>query len=413
VNRFPALASRSFFIFWVGQFISLVGTWMQNTVQPYLAYQLTSQPIYLGLIGFAGTLPALLITLPSGVFIERFNKRNVVIIMQAIMMLQAFILAFLTLTGRVTIWHIFGLTLVLGIANAIEISARQAMIAELVDKEALPNAIALNSTIFNTARVIGPSIAAPFLVFLHGTGEGWAFFTNGVSYLFVIIGLFFVITRQKPPVTKARQSVFLDFKEGQQYIRKTPLVAILILMVSIPGFIAFPALQQVPVFARDVLHQAMDTEAAVAARNSLMITFQGMGALIAALFLAVYSTIRHKGWLMTAGQFIFALALVGLALSRQAALTYAMMTLAGLGTVTHLALTNTLIQLHVPDELRGRVISTYIWAQTGVAPFGSLFIGWVAQTAGAPAAALLGGCTCLAAYLIFHFLKPIIRQAEG
>ncbi len=193
-DRFPALASRDFFIFWVGQFISLIGTWMQNTTQPYLAYRITGSSFDLGLIAFSATLPTLILALPGGVLIERMDKRKIVIVMQVIEMVQAFFLAFLALTGRIQIWHLIWLSFVLGAASAIEITARQAMLIELVGKPALPNAIALQSTIFNLARVIGPSLTAIVLVLIKNQGEGWAFFANGVSFLFVIVGLFFVRT---------------------------------------------------------------------------------------------------------------------------------------------------------------------------------------------------------------------------
>lgn len=409
--RFPALSSRDFRIFLIGQFISLIGTWMQNTTQPYLAYRISGQPFDLGLIGFAGALPALLITLPGGVLVERLDKRKVVIVMQIAMMLQAFALAALALAGVITIWHIVVMAFLLGAASSIEITARQAMLIELVGKESLPNAIALQSSIFNAARVLGPALAGPLLVLLADKGEGWAFFANGVSYLVVIVGLFFIHSNPEySSNTGARVSAMHDFREGQRYIRASAVVTLLIITAAVPGFVGFPAIQQVPVFARDVFHQAGDTDAIVAARNSAMITAQGVGALIAALTLAAFSTVRRKGLLMTIGQFVFSAALVGLAFSASLGMSLPLMTLIGWGTVTQLAMTNTLIQLLIPNHLRGRVISTYFWAQNGVAPFGSLFIGWLAQTYTAPLAVLVGGGACLAVALVVHLFTPRLRQ---
>ena len=211
-SRYPALTSRDFFIFWVGQFISLIGTWMQSTTQPYLAYRLTGRPMDLGIIGFAGMLPMLFLALPGGVLVERLNKRKVVIWMQVIEMLQAFILAFLALTGMVQLWHIVVLSFVLGAASAFEVTARQAMLIELVGRETLPNAIALQSTIFNLARVLGPGLAAPFMVLLGSQGEGWAFLANGVSYLFVIVGLFFVRTPFQLTVRAEKRNWMADLR---------------------------------------------------------------------------------------------------------------------------------------------------------------------------------------------------------
>ncbi len=410
-TRFPALQSRNFRIFIIGQFISLIGTWMQNTTQPYLAYRISGQPFYLGLIGFASAVPALILTLPAGVLVERMNKRKVVIIMQAVMLLQAFALAFLAITGQITIWHIVVLAFILGMANSIEITARQAMLIELVGKEALPNAIALQSTIFNAARVIGPALAGPLLVVLQNGSEGWAFFANGVSYLFVIISLFFVHTNSEfSSNVGPHSSAITEFREGQKYIFATIVVALLIISAGVPGFIGFPSIQQVPVFARDIFSQPGDTEALVAARNSAMITAQGFGALIASVTLAIFSMMKHKGRLMTVGQFVFAGALIGLAFCTTLPMSLPLMTLIGWGTVTQLAMTNTLIQLLVPNHLRGRVISTYFWALNGVAPFGSLFVGWMAQTYGAPTAVLVGGSVCLVLALAVHIYSPKLRQ---
>ena len=385
---------------------------MQNTVQPLIAYQLTSQPFYLGLIGFAGSLPGLLFMLPAGVLVEKMDKRRVVIVMQTVMMLQAFGLSYLTFTNRLTIWWILGLTMVLGAASSVELTARQAMQVELVGKKAIPNAIALNSAIFNGARVIGPVLTTPFLLFLHNQGFGWAFFANGVSYLFVIVSLILIRTRPVIQLEAARPSILADFKEGQQFIRATPVVFLLILIVTIPSFFGFPFTQQIPVFASDVLRGSHTAEA-VAARNSLLVTAQGVGAVIAAILLAVFSTWPRKGLALVSGQIAFAAALIGFSFAASPALAGVLLIVVGWGVVTQLALTNTLIQLAVPDGLRGRVISTYFWAQTAVTPFGSLFIGFLAQQYGAPLAVRLGGIVCLAGYLVVHILKPTIRQAEG
>lgn len=411
-NEFNALSYRDFRLFWSGQFVSLIGTWMQNTVQPLIAYMLTNQPFYLGLIGFAASLPGLLFTLPAGVLVEKMDKRRVVIAMQAVMMAQAFTLAYLTFSNQLTIWHILGLTILLGAASSFELTARQAMLVDMVGKKAIPNAIALNSAIFNGARVIGPTLTAPFLLLLHDQGFGWAFLANGISYLFVIFSLLFI--RSKPRVVEPeapRRSLVADFMDGQKFIRATPVVFMLILIVTIPSFFGFPFGQQMPVFASDILRGAQDTSTDVAARNSLLITAQGLGALIAAGMLALFSQIRRKGLALVVGQIAFALALIGFSFSRQAGLAAGLLVVVGWGTVTQLALTNTLIQLAVPDELRGRVISTYFWAQSAVAPFGSLAIGFLAQQLGAPVAVRIGGVICLLGYVVAHMLKPTVRNA--
>jgi MFS family permease len=364
-------------------------------------------------LGFASALPALFLMLPMGVFVERWDKRRTVIVMQVVLMLQAFALAYLALTGSITIAQILLLSFVAGAASSIEITARQAMFVELAGRDALPNAIALNSTIFNAARVIGPSLTAPFLILLKNQGSGWAFFANGVSFLFVILSLLIMNSRSVIPVKAAKNTLISDFLDGQKYIRGSALVMLIIALVSIFSFFGFPFSQQIPVFAKDVLRIANDTDATVATRNSILVTAQGAGALLAAFALSAFSTIRRKGLVMVSGQVIYAVGLIGMAFSRNLRLSILFIALIGWGTIIQLALANTLIQLAVPDELRGRVISTYFWAQMGVAPFGSLFIGALAQTRGAPLAVGIGGAICLGSALLIHAIKPQALRATG
>jgi hypothetical protein len=271
IGRFPALASRDYVLFLIGQFISVIGTWMQNTAQPYLAYRISGRPLDLGLIGFASTLPTLLLALPAGVFVERWDKRKTVIFFQAVMSLQAFGLAALTFTGHVQIWHIAVLALIFGIASAVEITARQAMLIELAGREALPSAIALQTTAFNVGRVLGPLAAS------SSTGTGASvFMANGVSFLFVIAGLFIAQTRYKiPHELEEGQSLVMEFREGIAYILRNSLVASIILMAALVGFFGFPLIQQIPALARDVLKTASDTETIIATRTSLLYAAQG------------------------------------------------------------------------------------------------------------------------------------------
>ncbi len=424
VSRFPALATRDARIFYLGQFLSLVGTWMQNTVLPYVAYRISGQPIYLGLVGFAATVPTLLFTLAGGVLVERVDKRKLIILLQAVMMVQAFILAALTLFGVLTIWHIIVLAFVLGTANSIEITARQSWFVELVGREALPNAIGLQSSVFNIARVIGPAIAAPFLLAVQNGGEGWAFFANGVSYLFVIAGLFMIRTPTRSPMTTpnstspgevrlpAAVGAFAQFREGQRYIRQSTFMLVMIGMAATMGVMGFPLLQQLPVFARDVLGQHTDADGLVAARNSALATAQGIGALVASLALTMAKGNTRHGRFLTIGQFAFVFAVLGLALARVMPLALLAMVVIGWGSVTMLASMNTLIQLTVPNELRGRVFATYLWALQGSAPLGSLLIGALAQYFGAPVAAGVAGVSCLIIFIVVHVRTPVVRQFE-
>jgi MFS family permease len=399
-RRFPALTSRDFTIFLVGQFVSVIGTWMQNTAQPYLAYRISGRPLDLGLIGFASTLPTLFLALPAGVLVERWDK------------LQAFGLAALTFTGQIQVWQIGILALIFGIASAVEITARQAMLVELSGREALPNAIALQSMVFNIGRVIGPLIAS-WLLTSTGT-EGSVFLANGVSYLFVIAGLFLVQTRYKVPrEADVRKSLGVEFREGLGYIRRNALVASIILMSALVGFFGFPLIQQIPALARDVLQTSSDTETAVAARTSLLYAAQGAGALTAALLAAYMSSSRNKGVMVTLGQVAFIFPLIALGYVPNLTISLLLLVLIGWGTVTQLVSMNTLIQVSVPNGLRGRVFSVYLWALQGVAPFGSLLIGWLAQTWGVPFAALTGGLVSLISIGALHLVSPGVRRAQA
>jgi len=411
-SRFPALAFRNFRLFIGGQTVSLIGSWMQSMVLPYLAYKISGEPFYLGLIGFSNTLPALLFNLPAGVIIEKMDKRKVVITLQAVLMVSAFVLAALTFSGKITIWHIIVLSFINGGVSSIEIIARQAMLLDLTDRESLPSAIAINATIFNLARVIGPMLAAPFLVFVKGNGEGWAFLVNGISFLFVIASLLFVRIAPRP-VNPQSVSGFSGFMEGQRFILSSRFVLTIILMVLMVSLLGFPIIQQVPAIARDVLAVPGEIESAVASRNSLMVTFQGLGALSAAITLAYFSNMRRKTRLRFAGQIVFAIGIFGLGFSRIFELSLFFIALCGWGMVTQLALTNTLIQLASPDNLRGRVLSSYLWVLQGFGPFGSLFVGWLSQTIGVPVTAMICGGVCLVGYLVFQFTQPQLRNYVG
>lgn len=412
-QRFPALASRNFLIFWIGQSISLIGTWVQATTLPYLAYRISGRPLDLGIIGFSTTLPTLLLALPGGVLVERLDKRKTVMVLQSIMMLQAFTLAFLTLTGRIQIWHMVFLAFLLGTANSIEITARQSMLVELVGKPALPNAIALQATIFNLARILGPSLTAVVLLLVKNQGEGWAFFINGVSFLFVIIGLSFVRTpfRVRPGSTSlGKKSIKAEFTQGMNFIRGNTLVLSIILLAGLLGFIGFPFQQQIPALARDVLATLADTEEIVKARTSSLYIAQGVGALLAALIISTFSNFRRKGLLLMISQYAFAVCLVIISFFHTLGVILPMVAVLGWSLVSQLAVMNTIVQLEVPDALRGRVFSFYLWAVQGVAPFGSLFIGALAQSQGVLTTALIAGGLCLLIITVIHLRSPIVRR---
>lgn len=384
---------------------------MQATALPYLAYRISGRPLDLGIIGVANTLPTLLFALPAGVLVERWDKRKTVIILQSVMSLQAFGLAVLAYTGQIRVWHIVGLAFLYGSAVAVEVTARQSMLIELAGKEALSSAIALQTTAFNFGRVIGP-LGAAALIALTGN-EGSVFLANGISFLFVIAGLFMARTQYKVEKTAvAGAGLRSEFKEGLAYIRNHTAVASVILMAALIGFFGIPLVQQLPAFARDVLATASDTEAIIATRTSNLYAAQGLGAITAAVVAAYFSGANKQRMLMF-GQTVFVIPILLLGFARGLLPALVLLTLVGLGTVVQLVSMNTMIQISVPNELRGRVFSIYFWALQGVAPFGSFVIGWMAQTWDVPTTLVVGGVTSLLGIIVIRLLFRNVRESQG
>ncbi len=393
IDHFPALDSRDYVLFLIGQFVSVIGTWMQATALPYLAYRISGRPLDLGLIGFSNTLPTLLFALPAGVLVERWDKRKTVILFQAIMSLQAFGLAYLAYTGQIQIWHIVVLAFFYGSAVAVEVTARQAMLIELAGREALPSAIALQTTAFNLGRVLGPLTAA-WLISSTGS-EGSVFLANGISFVFVIVGVFFARTKFKVETEATKsQGMGSEFKQGLIYIRQNAVVLSAILMSALLGFFGIPLLQQIPALARDVLKTIADTEPIIAARTSSLYTAQGVGAVVSA-FLVAYLSSANKNKMLLWGQVAFIFPVIVLGVITNMNISLVLLAFIGWGTVTQLVMMNTMIQMEVPNDLRGRVFSIYFWALQGVAPFGSIMVGWLAQTWNVQTAIVTGGIACL------------------
>jgi len=314
------------------------------------------------------------------------------------MAVLAFGLAVLTFSGHIQIWHIIIMSFLFGSATAVEVTARQAMLIELSGREALPSAIALQTTAFNVGRVLGPLCAAGLIA---ATGsEGNVFLVNGFSFIFVILGLLIARTRFRvDDETSSDRNLRREFKEGITYIRGNVLVLSLILLSALFGFFGIPLIQQIPALARDVLKTVADTEAIVAARTSSLYAAQGAGALVAA-FMAAYMSSWDKNKMLTLGQITFILPIIALGFVTKTPVALALLIFIGWGTVTQLVTMNTMIQTQVPNGLRGRVFSIYFWALQGVAPFGSIVIGWIAQNWNVPNAIVVGGIACLVGVLV-------------
>jgi MFS family permease len=395
-----ALAHRNFRLFLFGQTVSLTGTWMQSIAQGWLVLQLTNSPLYVGLVSALGSLGVLLFTLYAGVVADRTDKRRTVVITQALLMLQAFALAALVWTRTVTVESVMGLAAFLGVVNAFDIPTRQSFIVEMVGKEDLMSAIALNSSVFNATRVFGPAVAG---VLIGSVGIAWCFLLNGVSYLAVIAGL--LLMRLPPRVPPAPGgSVWSGLREIGTFIHADRRVSALVALTGLFSVFGFPFLVLMPVIARDVLH-------AGAAGYGALTAAVGVGALLGALSIAVWSGRIPKGRTLVAGGTSFGLALALFASSRSFPLSMALVALAGCAMILNNALTNTLLQTLVPDALRGRVMGFYSFVFVGLAPLGALQAGLLAEHFGAPWAVATGGVITALAMMTAAWRVPELRGA--
>ena len=395
-----ALASRNYRLFFFGQLISLMGTWMQSVAQQWLVYRLTGSAALLGLVGFLGQIPVFLLAPIGGALADRFPKRNIVVVTQTLFMFLAFAFALLTLTHRIRPWHIPLLALLFGLVNAVDVPARQAFVPEMVSRELLLNAIALNSAMFNVARIVGPAIAG---VVAAGVGEGWCFFANAVSYLAVIAGLLMMDVPDTVP-SSATANPLERLVEGLQFVvRTSPIREILLLLASV-SVMGMSYTVLMPIFADRILHGG-------AKGLGILMSASGVGALMGALMLAMREGIRGLGKRVAFGAIGFGISLILFAHSRSFWLSTLLMVPTGFCMITQMASSNTLVQTLSPDELRGRVMAVYAMMFMGMAPFGSLLAGTLAHWLGAPTTVSLGGVACMIGGLLFARQLPQLRQA--
>ena len=373
-----ALRSRNFRLFFFGQLISLIGVWMQSTAQQWLVYRLTGSQLKLGTVTFAGYLPVLLLSLFMGVIVDRFSSRKLLVGTQSIFMILAGILALITFLDVVTFEYILLLSFLLGIANAMDMPARQAIYTDLVERKDLLNAIALNSSVFNGARIIGPAIGGFIVAQL---GEAVAFSINSLTYTAVIFGLL-MMKIETNPQAKSESKGMQDLLDGLKYLFREKSVLGLVVMVAALSVVGFSYLTLLPVFAQDVLQIGAEGFGGLLAA-------QGAGALTAALSLAFRGDRLPKGKLLIYSRYLLAFAIFLLGFSRSVPLTVTALILAGFALISQLALTNTLLQLIVPDEFRGRVLSSYTWALGGFFPIGSILIGSMGDVFGAANAVMI------------------------
>lgn len=396
-----SLRHRNFRLFFSGQLISLVGTWMQSIAQSWLVYDMTKSSLLLGTVTFAGQIPVFLLAPVGGIVADRWHRRYVVIATQTSAMILAFILAVLTLTRRVTVWEVIVLAGLMGVVNAFDLPTRQAFLVEMVGREDLMNAIALNSSMFNGARIIGPSIAG---VLVATIGEGWCFFANGVSFIAVIIGLLMMqIVRQ--PGEAERVSPLAHMAEGFRFVRDTAPIRALLLLLGLVSVVAMPYTVLMPIFAASILHGNART-------LGVLMGATGIGALAGALMLASRTGVRGLGRWVAIACASFGVSLILFSFSRWYLLSVVLLVPVGFSMMTQMTSTNTLIQSMVPDRLRGRTMAVYTMTFMGMAPLGALLSGALADRIGAPWTVALGGGGAMVGAAIFARALPKF-QAEA
>jgi MFS family permease len=396
-----ALGHRNYRLFFSGQSISLVGTWMTRIATSWLVYRLTGSALLLGVVGFAGQIPSFLLAPFAGVLVDRWNRHRLLVATQVLAMLQSLALAVLALSGRINIHHVIWLSLFQGLINAFDMPARQAFVVEMVERrEDLPNAIALNSSMVNAARLLGPSAGG---VVIAAVGEGWCFMIDAVSYLAVIASLLLmkVTPRMTKPISEAK--MLRQLAEGFRYAARFAPIRKVLTLLALVSLVGMPYTVLMPVFADEVLRGGPNT-------LGLLMAASGVGALAGAMFLAARKSVLGLGTLIPLTAAAFGAGLIAFSFSRVLWLSLALMVVTGLGFMVQMAASNTVLQTIVDEDKRGRVMSFYTMAFMGTAPFGSLLAGSVADRIGAPHTLLFGGLGCIAGALWFALSLPKLRQ---
>lgn len=397
---FRSLRYRNYRLFFFGQMLSLIGTWTQQVALPWLVYRLTGSVFLLGIVGFAGQIPVFILTPFAGVLTDRWNRYNILIVTQILLMVQAFLLAALFFSGHIQVWHIIILTVLMGLINAFDMPTRQAFVVTMVDnREDLGNAIALNSMMFNSARLIGPSVAG---LVIAVTNEGICFLVNGVSFVFVIASLLMMkIHTEQPKPHKSH--VLHEMREGLVYVYGFKPLRYIILLLALVSLVGMPYSVLMPVFAGNILGGGPHT-------FGFLMTAAGVGALSGAMYLASRKSVWGLERILPMATGVFGFGLIAFSLSRQLWLSLPLMVITGLGMIMQIAACNTLIQTIVDDDKRGRVMSLYVMAFIGTAPFGSLLAGAIATHIGAPKTLIIGGVFCVAGAALFARKLPELRH---
>ena len=395
-----ALRHRNFRLFFSGQSISLIGTWMTRIATSWLVYKLTGSPLLLGIVGFAGQIPTFLVAPFAGVWIDRWDRQRVLVVTQVLAMLQSLALAALTLSGRINIHEIIGLSAFQGLINAFDMPGRQTFLVQMVeDKKDLGNAIALNSSMVNMARLVGPSLAGGVIALF---GTGYCFLVDGVSYLAVIASL--LMMRLKPvSISQVAAPMFQQLKEGWEYVSKSTPIRTILSLFAVINLMGWPFTVLMPIFALTILHGGPHT-------LGFLMGAVGVGALISAYSLAARPNVRGLLKMIPISSGVFGIALILFGVSRVVWLSLLILLFCGFGMMQQMAASNTIIQTIVEEDKRGRVMSYYTTAFVGMAPFGSLLAGSLAHAMGAQKTVVVSGICCLAGALWFSTQMKAIRK---
>jgi MFS family permease len=400
-HAWRALRHRNFRLFFGGQSISLIGTWMTRVATSWLVYRLTGSALLLGVIGFAGQIPTFLLAPFAGVWVDRLDRRQVLVWTQALSMVQSLALAALTLSGWITIPWLLALSAMQGVINAFDMPGRQAFMVKMVeDKADLSNAIAINSSMVNMARLVGPALAGMLIAV---SSEGWCFLIDGISYIAVIASLL-AMRLHGPVVKRAATSTLTELKAGWTYVSEFLPVRTILLLFALVSLMGMPFMVLMPIFAAQVLHGGPHT-------LGFLTASMGVGALLAALSMAARKSVLGLVKMIPIAAAVFGLGLIGFGLSRVFWLSMVMLMVTGMGMMQGMAGSNTIIQTIVSEDKRGRVMSYYTTAFVGMAPFGSLLAGTLARAIGAPGTVILSGSAVLLGAAWFAMKMPAVRLA--
>jgi MFS family permease len=378
----------------------MIGNWMQQVAMSWLVYRLTGSVWLLGAVAFTNQIPSFLISPFAGVLTDRFDRRRIMVLTQSLCMVEALLLATLVLTGLIQVWHIIACSLFVGVVNAFDGPTRQSMVVEMVDhKEDLSNAIALNSAVFNAARLIGPSVAGILIALI---GEGYCFLLNGLSYI-AVIGALLLMRMPKHKKIRKQEKIFAGFIDGFKYSYHFFPIRVLLMLVALLSLTGLPFIVLVPAFTRDVLGGDSHT-------LGFFMSFIGAGALAAAIYLAARKSVLGLGKVVSIMGVVFGLGLVCVSFLRIHWMVYLMLIPTGFAMIATLASINTLLQTLTDNDKRGRVMGFYTMALMGVAPFGSLLYGAVADWIGVPYTMMGGGIICVLGALYFEKWRPVVRR---